>query len=278
MNELMGQSIYFEPALLDREKRKIEINIEQTPYFYNDAGRPTYLSTLPKGLSPLKITKRKVIQSKGREYTVSKELGTKINSKYGVEIQLEFDGTQFEYEPMWATRKNAVAFGITLVKQGEAIKIESHVATLSQIEYEYGMFAGHWCPYLDLGKKVGEGKTLFPFVCTDLEHHDFPHIFASTDQELPLVVSVARYWPKLGKIYLADLWVPQGQALYIPSRPKVNGQDFIDLHNNRNSARACWGQLDQTTVNTHTLLQTENAYFYWYWNKHPAIHHQLIDG
>ncbi|OTG81071.1 hypothetical protein [Acinetobacter sp. ANC 4648] len=277
MSESVKHSIYFEQQLLDREKRKIEVNIKQTPYFYNDAGRPTYLSTLPKGLNSLEVDKFKIMKCKGREYNVSKELGTKVNSKYGLEIQLEFDGIQFEYEPMWATRKNAAAFGITLVKQGQAIKIESHVAMLSQIEYEYGMFAGHWCPYLDSGRSVGEGKTLFPFVCTDLEHHDFPHIFASTDRELPLVVSVARYWPKLGKIYLADLWIPMGQALYIPSKPRLHGQEFIDLHNNRNAAQACWGQLDKNTLSTHTMLQTENTYFYWYWNKHPTIHRQLMN-
>lgn len=276
MDESADHTICFESPLLDRVKGEIEINITQTPYFYNDAGRPTYLTTLPDGIEPLKLATTHSKYKIGHEYNVPHVLGTKVEPPYGEQTQLEFDvdKQEFEYEPMWATRENAAAFGITLIEKGQAIEIHSPVATLSHIEYEYGVFAGHWCPYLETDKKTGEGKTLFSFVCTDLEHHNFPHVFASTDRELPLVVSVARYWPKKGKIYLADLWVPVGQALYIPPKPRIPDQQYIDLHNNRNSARACWGQLDKNTLRTHTMLQ-KDGYFYWYWNKKPTVHGQL---
>jgi hypothetical protein len=183
-----------------------------------------------------------------------------------VETQLGFLGYEIEYEPMWATRQAAAAFGITLVEAGQAVELSSPVATISQVEYEYGVFAGHWSPY------QGTGNQLLSIVCTDLEHHDFPHIFASTDPTLPLVISVGRYWPKEDRIRLADLWVPRGSALYIPPKPALLGQQCVDLHNNRNSARACWGHLRQNSLTTHTLLQAEGGYFYWFWNATATVH------
>jgi len=146
------------------------------------------------------------------------------------------------------------------------VLLSSPVVELQQIEYEYGVFAGHWSPYQNTG------NTLLSVVCTDLEHHNFPHVFASTDATQPLVTSVGRYWPKLGKICLADLWVPRGSALYIPPKPASPSLACIDLHNNRNSARACWGDIRQNSIVTHTLLQNENGYFFWYWNALATAH------
>ena len=58
---------------------------------------------------------------------------------------------------------------------------------------------------------------------------------------------------------MADLWVPHSSALYIPPKPAMANAVCIDLHNNRNSAHACWGDIrpghDQVT--TKTLLQKE---------------------
>ena len=73
---------------------------------------------------------------------------------------------------MWATREVAAAFGITLVEKGQTVALSNPVAKLSQVEYEYSGYAGHWSPY------QGTGNRLLTMVCTDLEHHDFPHIFA----------------------------------------------------------------------------------------------------
>jgi len=63
------------------------------------------------------------------------------------------------------------------------------------------------------------------------------------------------------EICLADLSVPRGCALYIPPKPALPGAECIDLHNNRNSARTCWGNIRQNTVLTKTLLQNKNRFF-----------------
>ena len=260
---------YFDAPLFETEKGEIDVDISATPFFYNDNGKPSYLKELPPGVRPLIPAKTDPSVAFGNKYVVSEVIGVKPTPPYGIETQLGFVGNEIVYEPMWATRDVAAAFGITLVEKGQAVALSSPVAKLSQVEYEYGVFAGHWSPYQNTGNQ------LLTIVCTDLEHHDFPHVFASTDAKLPLVISVGRYWPKQDKICLADLWVPRGSALYIPPKPALLGQECIDLHNNRNSARACWGHLDQSSLSTHTLLQTENGYFYWFWNATSTVHTNL---
>ncbi len=260
---------YFDAPLFEIGKGETEVDISSTPFFYNDNGNPTYLEVLPSGVTPLAPATTDPRVAMGREYVVSEIIGVKPKPPYGIETQLGFVAKEVVYEPMWATREVAAAFGITLVEPGQAVVLSSPVARLSQVEYEYGVFAGHWSPYQETGNQ------LLTIVCTDLEHHDFPHIFASTDAELPLVISVGRYWPKSGKIRLADLWVPRGSALYIPPMPALFGQECVDLHGNRNSARACWGHLRKNSLLTHTLLQTENGYFYWFWNANSTVHTNL---
>ena len=275
------QKSAFEPLLLDQEKLKKQILLGETPYFYNDQGTPSYLTNLPEHVDLITVPTIDMQARKGKSYKVLEQMGGS-SSEYGRQTQLDFDGETFEYEAMWATADTAAAFGITLIQPGQAVQIFNTGHPFVHINFEYGKYAGHWCPYLESG--LTAAKTIFPFVSTDLEHHDFPHIFASTDQQLPLVISVARYFPAEGQIYLADLWVRRGDALYIP--PKPNDQfDFIDLHNNRNSALACWGgppnilqghgQSLKTSVDTETLLQVESTYFYWYWNKKRTLHQQL---
>lgn len=242
------------------------MSLSQTPFLYNDGGRPAYLATLPLGVTALEPAATNPDMAMGREHLVSEVIGVKSNGQYGVETQLGFAHPAPAYEPLWVTRDIAAAFGITLVKPGEAVRLSSPVESLSQVEYEYGAFAGHWSPYQNTGNRV------LSVVCTDLEHHDFPHVFASTDPVLPLVISVGRYWPRLGRIRLADLWVPQGWALYIPPKPALPDAACIDLHNNRNSARAAWGDIAHDSVTTHTLLQAKGGYFYWYWNAEDTGH------
>lgn len=248
------------------EKRSQPVSLAQTPFFFNDGGHPTYLAALPDGVEPLQPAPTDPAMAIGREHVVSEVLGVKPTPPYGVENQLGLVAGPVVYEPLWVTPMIAAAFGITLVKPGDAVRLASPVSDLSQVEYEYGVFAGHWSPY------QGTGNRLLSVVCTDLEHHDFPHVFASTDPHAPLVISVGRYWPALGRIRLADLWVPRGWALYIPPKPAVPGQACIDLHNNRNSARACWGDIHREGVTTHTLLQATGGFFHWYWNADDTRH------
>lgn len=255
-----------DPPLFEVSKFSQDVCLATTPYFYNDNGNPVYLGELPEGITPLVPAPTDPQQAIGREYVVSEVLGVKPTPPYGVETQLGFVADKATYEPLWATRDIAAAFGITLVEKGQGVRLSSPVEKLSQVEYEYGVFAGHWSPYQNTGNR------LLSVVCTDLEHHDFPHVFASTDPRSPLVISVGRYWPKLNKIRLADLWVPQGSALYIPPKPAVPDQACIDLHNNRNSARACWGNIEHDSVQTHTLLQATGGFFYWFWNAKDTGH------
>ena len=263
---------YFNAPLFDRELTEITVNIEQTPFFLNDRGHPTYLASLGSGIHLITESATNAKMTMGNGYVVPSEISTKITN-WGEQTELDFEGQHFEFMPLVATKETAAAFGITLVHAGEAIQIHSNQKLLSEIHYEYGMMAGHYLPYENATSNLNGCKTLTPFVITDLEHHDFPHIFSATDQDqLPLVISVGRYFPNLGKIYLADLWVNPGDALYIPAKPKYSNPEFIDLHNNRNAALACWrGDSNKSTLTTHSLLDT-NGHFYWYWNRRPTIH------
>jgi hypothetical protein len=256
---------HLDAPLFIKELHEDQIDLTLTPCFYNDAGKPTFLNKPPAGITPLIPAPIDPAIAMGNEYKVPDIMSVK-KSQYGIETQLAIPAQEVVFAPLWATREVAAAFGITLVEQGQAVMLSSPVSPLQNIEYEYGVFAGHWSPYQDTG------NTLLSVVCTDLEHHDFPHVFASTDTSKPLVVSVGRYWPKLGRIRLADLWVPRGSALYIPPMPDVLGAECIDMHNNRNTAHACWGDIRQNSIRTHTLLQDDGGFFYWYWNAVATVH------
>jgi hypothetical protein len=258
---------HLDAPLFIRDVSEIQVDTAATPFFYNDGGTPVYLNKPPEGLTPLTPAATDPALAMGNEYAVAGTLGVKPTPPWGVETQLGFACGQVEYAPLWATREVAAAFGITLVAPGQVVQVSSPVAALQYVEYEYGVFAGHWSPY------QGTGDALLSVVCTDLEHHDFPHVFASTDPAKPLVISVGRYWPALGRIRLADLWVPRGSALYVPPKPASSDPAaVVDLHNNRNSARACWGDIRQGSVTTHTLLQKDGGFFYWYWNAVETVH------
>ena len=260
----------FDAPLFIKEILETAVDTARTPFFFNDGGSPTYLTQPPAGVTPIEPAATNTALAMGNEYVVAQVLGVKPTPPYGIETQLGFAAPQVAFAPLWATREVAAAFGITLVEPGQGVRLSSPVTELQQIEYEYGVFAGHWSPY------QGTGNTLLSVVCTDLEHHDFPHVFASTDPVQPLVISVGRYWPGLGRIRLADLWVPRGSALYIPPQPARSQPECIDLHNNRNSARACWGDIRQGSLVTHTLLQKDGGFFYWYWNAIATEHGQPV--
>lgn len=259
-------STHLDAPLFIQELDVTQVNITSTPFFFNDNGKPTYWGSPPPGAQLLRPAVSDPLVAMGNEYQVPRVVHREPNGSYGLETQLAFAAERVEFEPMWATREAAAAFGITLVEPGQVIEVQSPVASLQQIQYEYGVFAGHWSPYQHTGNQ------LLSVVCTDLEHHNFPHVFASTDPTQPLVTTVGRYWPALGKIRLADLWVPRGSALYIPPMPANSQAQCIDLHGNRQSAHACWGDIRQNSVLTHTLLQNEGGYFYWYWNAIATVH------
>ncbi len=263
----------FDAPVFIKQNYSTPVDPSTTQFFYNDGGQPVYVEELPSSVIPIAAAATNPNVGIGREYVVSEIVDVKQTPPYGVETQLGLIADKVIFEPMWATRAVAAAFGITLVKQGQGVQLSSPSTALAQIEYEYGVYAGHWSPY----QGPSGNKTLLTVECTDLEHHDFPHVFASTDPKFPLVVSVGRYWPKLDKICLADLWVPRGEALYIPPKPALEGAECLDLHNNRNSARACWGDIEHNSIVTHTLLQPDGAFYYWYWNPTPTNHSNLVE-
>lgn len=259
---------FFDPVPFIKEGAKTPIDLSRTPFFCNIGGFARYFETPPGGVQLLEPSISDPTVALGNEYRVRSATPEQNDPRYGEQTRLEFLADQVEYRPLWAIRDTAAAFGMTLVEPGQGIRVSSPQPRLTQIDYEYGMFAGHRSPYL------GTGYRLLPKVCTDLEHHDFPHVFAAVDPHLPLVISVARYWPQRQQICLADLWLPRGHALYVP--PRLPGQSCLDLHGNRNAALACWQGLGQTSIRTQTLLQTEDSYFYWFWNDLPSVH-PLLD-
>jgi hypothetical protein len=41
-----------------------------------------------------------------------------------------------------------------VMKPGRAVRAESPAQDLPQVEYEYGVFAGHWSPFQDTGGRL----------------------------------------------------------------------------------------------------------------------------
>ena len=78
--------------------------------------------------------------SMGHEYAVPEEIET-IQTDWGEQTQLVFAGNTFEFMPLKATPETAAAFGMTLVKAGQAIAVIATEQMLSQIEYHDGMMA-----------------------------------------------------------------------------------------------------------------------------------------
>ncbi|MDR0259995.1 MAG: hypothetical protein LBI76_09310 [Comamonas sp.] len=267
---------FFDPPLFIREQDGTPVDTQTTPYVCNIKGRPQFTAQIPTGIVELQPVPGRPLSddpalSLGHGYQVSSTQTTIPDPLYGEQTKMEFVATEVVYEPLPATREVAAAFGITLIEPGQGLRMQSPIRVLDDTPFEYGMFAGHQCPYLPKAERF----QLQPTVCTDLEHHDFPHVFSSVDPQLPLVISVGRYWPQRAKIFLADLWVPQGMALYIPPRPKKPDAAHIDLHGNRNSALACWRGGTQKSVQTRTLLPKDGGYFYWFWNALPTVHPML---
>lgn len=256
----------FDAPLFIRSGKRSTINVHKHPLFLNDGGVPAFFDELPTGAVCLPVARANPDSSMGMEHPVPQVIDRTDNLPWGIATQLDFAGAEIAYLPMWATQKTAAAFGITLVRPGEAVRLASATPELSLIAYEYGAFAGHQSPY------QGTPDTLHPVVCTDLEQHDFPHVFCSTDRDLPLVISVGRYWQKRDKIFLADLWVRQGDALYIPPMSHQPRDGSLCLHGNRNSALACWGDIHHRSIDTHSLLQVSGEPISWFWNGKPTVH------
>ncbi|MBC3917879.1 hypothetical protein H8L32_10375 [Undibacterium sp. CY18W] len=194
---------------------------------------------------------------------ISHQTKTIPNDGHPYEITgFNFNTTEVEYETLLASKESVQAFGMTLLHSGECLRFEYEGLIMAQ--YTYGKWAGYQSPYLGGARR----RELLTYNPTDLEFHDFPHVFFSQD-ERPLVISVARWRPYVQEICLADLWVQPGDAIVLPPKTRPTRPDddlpepekrriIIDLHGNRNSALACWRD-DKPALTTTTILGNANT-------------------
>ncbi|MFJ3047783.1 hypothetical protein ACIPEN_18300 [Herbaspirillum chlorophenolicum] len=177
--------------------------------------------------------------------------------------EFDFGVSEVRYEPLPATPENAQAFGATLLRNGECIRFVYDGLVMS--DYTYGKWAGYESPYLGDGRS----RELLTWNATDLEYHNFAHIFFSQGPQ-PLVITVARWRPYVDEISLADLWVAPGDALVLPPKimpraptPQMSHEAkrrlVVDMHNNRNSAQACRRYNGPPSLKTTTVLADEKV-------------------
>ncbi|MES3025827.1 MAG: hypothetical protein V4857_29970 [Pseudomonadota bacterium] len=234
------------------------------PYLYNEGGRGVQLPT-PHG-TEISIEPDDPGLEAGISYTGIGNTPKKVETvgDHFYEITLfDFGAAEVRYAPLEATRANARAFGMTLLKSGECVRFEYQ--GLKMADYVYGKWAGHMSPYIERSRR----QQLLTINPSDFEYHDFAHVFFSRDS-VPLVISVARWRPYANEIALADLWLQPGDALVLPPKVKpapptcdMQGEALrrivLDLHGNRNSALACWPDQDKATLSTTTILAIDEV-------------------
>lgn len=226
------------------------------PYLYNNQGRPEHCRD-PKGtLIEMAIEDPELERGSRYAHITHKE---KIipDGPYAITL-FDFKVKEVHYEGLRATPETARAFGMTLLRSGASVHFAYEGLVCSK--YTYGKWAGHQSPYVEAARR----RELLTCNPTDLEFHNFPHVFFSQDSH-PLVISVARWRPFVNEISLADLWLAPGDAIVLPpkvfpSPPRAGAsyaearRKIVDLHGNRNSALACWSVPAKPTLVTETIL------------------------
>jgi len=147
MSNVQTPATYFTAPLLDQTVQEIDVDISAQPYFYNNGGTPKYLADVSDAIELIQASSTNAHMSRGHVYDVPKEIAT-IQTHWGEQTQLAFAGNTFEFMPLKATPETAAAFGMTLVKAGQAIEVQATQKKLSQIKYHDGMLAGHFFPTL----------------------------------------------------------------------------------------------------------------------------------
>lgn len=256
------------------------------PFLYNRNGRGLQFEK-PYG-DKITMAPAAPRLDRGQKYTGIEHWTREVVSDSGFRYQItefDFHTAEVHYQPLLATHENAQAFGMTLLKSGECVAFPYDNLIIA--DYTYGKWAGYESPYL--GK--GRGRELLVHNPTDLEYHDFPHVFFSRDDQ-PLVISVARWRPYVGEISLADLWVERGDALVLPPKlmppaPQPGASDdhkwslVLDLHGNRNSAQACRFVDGVPYLTTTTILANKEAFVapatrpHYFEEKAPTRHYPL---
>lgn len=265
MTDTQAKPVLFQPVLLIEHGASADLlDSAQFPYLYNDDGKGLQLS-VARG-DEISIEHDDPGLHAGCVYTGIKTGQKEIHDEGSLPYQIttfDFGASEVHYEALAATRENARAFGMTLLKNGECLPFDAR--GLRMANYTYGKWAGHQSPYIGSARRL-ELLSINP---TDLEFHDFMHVFFSCDS-LPLVISVARWRPYVNEIALADLWIQPGDALVLP--PKVfppqpppgtpyeqRRRIIVDLHGNRNSALACHSVEQRDSLNTTTILATDSV-------------------
>lgn len=250
---------YFDHVLFIDDGDAYPLDCANFPYLYNDHGRCRQYAQ-PRGtlIAPAPEDRQLDMGTKYSGISWQEKRIPTRNGSYTIK-EFDFHADIVEYQPLWATPANAQAFGMTLLRTGECIRFEYDGLVCGQ--YTYGQWAGHQSPYLELARRL----ELLTYSPTDLEYHDFPHVFFSRHRSLPLVISVARWRPYAHEISLADLWLRPEDALVLPPQrfphappPGASQRDawmaVVDLHGNRNSALACRFQDGECALLTETIL------------------------
>ncbi|HEV7764250.1 MAG TPA: hypothetical protein VGQ76_04550 [Thermoanaerobaculia bacterium] len=260
---------YFSPVLFIEDGESIDLDTVQFPYLHNDNGRMVSARE-PKGTLIPPAPEVPELNLGTHYRGVKFERTTTGSGDYVCELtNFDFGVDSVVYEPLWATKETAQAFGMTLVPSGDSI--DFRYDNMVTCQYTYGAFAGYQSPYLGGGR----GRDLLAINATDLEYHNFPHVFCSQDK-IPLVISVARFRENKAEIGLADLWVRPGDCLFVT--PKLPNKEYVDIHGNRNSAHACWGSdqyskiVTQTILGNNTDFTTEATKPHYHQEKHPTVH------
>lgn len=225
-------------------------------YLYNERGHPQHLHDSKGTL--IEMAPDNPDLERGTRYTGITHKEKPVPDASYVVTLFDFKAPEVHYEALRATPETAQAFGMTLLRNGECVRFEYEALVCSQ--YSYGKWAGHQSPYLEAARR----RELLTYNPTDLEFHNFPHVFLSQDSR-PLVISVARWRPYVNEISLADLWLAPGDAIVLPPKvfpsPPRPGASYaeakrkiIDLHGNRNSAFACWQDPAKPVLVTETIL------------------------
>ena len=99
---------YFDPPLFELSLAEQQVDLADTPYFYNDNGTSTYVKTLPD--SAIIISEDALADSSsetvlfGNEYFISKIANVKDNPPYGIETEFSFDDQNLQYQSLWVTQ------------------------------------------------------------------------------------------------------------------------------------------------------------------------------
>jgi len=260
-----AEPVLFQPVLLIQHGATADLlDSGQFPYLYNDDGKGLQLREA-RG-DEISMEQDDPGLHAGCTYSNIKTGQKEIHDAGSVPYQItafDFGTSDVHYEALAASRENARAFGMTLLKNGECLPFDAR--GLRMANYIYGKWAGHQSPYIGSARRL-ELLSINP---TDLEYHNFTHVFFSCDS-LPLVISVARWRPYVNEIALADLWIQPGDAIVLPPKvfppPPPPGTPYeqrrriiVDLHGNRNSALACWSVEQRDSLHTTTILATDTV-------------------